>query len=268
MVNNRLGEAVYMSLGLGMLLACLATVPSVSRAAEDAGEATARVLVVTGEDYPGHRWRETAPALMAELSKDQRLRVDVLSDLESLASTRLTDYETVVVHFKNYDPAVPGRKGLENLATYVKGGGGLVPLHFACGAFEEFKDHFESIAGRVWFGMKPPPGRRQHDPRGSFTVNITEAKHPITDGMQDFQTVDELYTCLEGDEPITTLATAVSKMDGKTYPIAFVLSSGQGRVFHCVLGHDVEAFTSKGAAELIRRGTAWTAGLKPAAAKR
>ncbi len=233
---------------------------------DDAPTAVQRILLVTGEDYPGHEWRKTAPALLAELLKDPRLAVDVLADLKSLGTTRLSDYDAVILHFKNYDPAVPGRKGLDNLTKYVQQGGGLMLLHYACGAFEEFKGDFQPVAGRVWFGMQPPPGRAQHDPRGPFTVNIADPDHPITKGLKDFATVDELYTCLEGDTPIHTVATAQSKVDGKVYPIAFVLECGQGRIFHCVLGHDVEAFSGAGPAELLRRGCAWIAGLEPTAA--
>lgn len=222
-----------------------------------------RVLIVTGEDYPGHKWKETAPVLKEELEVDPRLRVSVLDDLKLLGTYKLSDYDAVVMHFKNYDPKVPGPEGLKNLEHFVRQGGGLVLVHFACGAFEESKDEFAKLAGRVWFGMKPPTGRKQHDPRGPFEVNIIDHDHPITKGMEDFTTTDELYTCLEGDTPITTLATATSKNDGKPYPMAFVHAYGKGRVFHTPLGHDVAAFRAAGAARLIRRGTAWAAGLDP-----
>ncbi|MFO7904418.1 MAG: ThuA domain-containing protein [Pirellulaceae bacterium] len=263
MVENRTRWTLLSGICAAMLVSFQMAVGAEAGNQHD-DEASRRVLLITGEDYPGHQWRETAPVLLAELYRDSRLTVDVLADLESLQSTKLDHYASVVLHFKNYDPTVPGRDGFDNLANYVKQGGGLVLLHFACGAFEEFKDDFEPLAGRVWFGQQPPPGRHQHDPRGKFTVSIARTDHPITQGMKDFETVDELYTCLEGEVPITPLVTAVSKVDGKTYPIAFVLSSGEGRVFHCVLGHDVKALSAAGPAELIRRGTAWTAGLDPA----
>jgi type 1 glutamine amidotransferase len=60
---------------------------------------------------------------------------------------------------------------------------------------------------------------------------------------------------------VDVLATARSKVDGKVYPMAFVLNYGKGRVFHNALGHDVKAITNTGAAELFRRGCAWAAGL-------
>ncbi|MHB8898350.1 MAG: ThuA domain-containing protein [Thermoguttaceae bacterium] len=254
-----------------LLLFCIGALPAVflrSLSAADDSRPAARVLIVTGEDYPGHKWKETCPVVKAELEKDPRLSVQVLDDLKALAAASLADYQVVVVHFKNYDPQVPGRKGLDNLTRFVENGGGLVVLHFGCGAFQEFKDDFAKIAGRVWFGEKTPPGRRNHDPRGPFTVNIAAADHPVTRGMNDFTTDDELYSCLVGDLPVTTLATAVSKIDGVAYPMAFVFQCGKGRVFHSVLGHDAAAFGVAGTAELHRRGCVWAAGLEPVPAKK
>ena len=49
--------------------------------------------------------------------------------------------------------------------------------------------------------------------------------------MTDFDTQDELYTCLVGDHPIEVLAQAKSKVDGKYYPMAFVSHYGKGRTF-------------------------------------
>ena len=222
-----------------------------------------RVLIITGEDYPGHDWRQTTPVLKASLEEDSRLQVEVLEDLELLGSTELTRYAALILHFKNYDPQVPGRAGFDNLVRFAAENGGLVLVHFACGAFEEFSGEYERLVGRVWFGPTPPPGRHQHDPHGRFTVTISDTDHPVTRGLESFETVDELYTCLTGDTPIVVLAEAVSSRNGRAYPMAFVLEDDDRRVFHCVLGHDPDALSHKPVAELYRRATAWAAGLSP-----
>ena len=83
--------------------------------------------------------------------------------------------------------------------------------------------------------------------------------------MADFETIDELYTCLTGDAPIHLLAHAKSKVDQKHHPQAFVRDYGKGRVFLTTLGHDVRAYTNNPAVgELLRRGCAWAAGIPPA----
>ena len=80
-------------------------------------------------------------------------------------------------------------------------------------------------------------------------------------GLTDFDTDDELYTCLDGTLPIQVLATAKSKVDQKDYPMAFVLTPGRGRTFHCVLGHDLKALNDT-VGKLYRNGTLWAAGLE------
>jgi HEAT repeat protein/type 1 glutamine amidotransferase len=219
-----------------------------------------KALIVTGLEYPGHPWRLTAPALAEILAQDKRLEVSLSEDPRTLAQKTLDAYDVIVLNYQNHESPAP-EGALANLKRAVEGGKGLVLFHFACGAFIDWPTKtvapdFGAIAGRVW-----NPKLRGHDPRGPFRVHICEASHPITKGLADFDTEDELYTCLDGGAPIQVLATARSKVDQKDYPMAFVLAPGKGRTFHCVLGHDVKAL-NKSVGALYRRGTAWAAGLE------
>ena len=226
-----------------------------------------RVLIVTGGDLH-HDWRATTPVLRGVIQQDSRLKVDELRDFSKLKNTDLSPYSVVVINFKNTDANSPGRGGFDNLRDYVRDGGGLVLVHFACGAFEEFKEEYKELVGRVWMGRNVPPGRRQHDPRGPFNVNITDPAHPITAGMTTFGTDDELYTCLEGDADVKVLAVATSIVDGRQYPMALLHSYGKGRVFNCTLGHDARALLISEVGQLYRRGCAWSAGLLPVPQKK
>ena len=223
-----------------------------------AAEARKRVLIVTGDDYPGHLWRETAPALAEELRKDARLEVSINECPAVLGSPLLDYYDAVVVHFKNYDERLPlANETGEGLARYAALGKGVMLTHFGCGAFQPWPG-FVKIAGRVW-----NPAMRAHDPFGEFTVRVADKDHPVTAGLADFQASDELYTCLDGDTPIRVLCNAVSVVDKKTYPMAFTVEEGGMRVFHCTLGHDGKAYRNTGTGELCRRAAAWAAGLDP-----
>ena len=220
------------------------------------------VLIVTGIDYPGHPWRETAPALKAILERDPRLTVGVAEDPKILGTTGLGNWDVIILHFMDWEVPGPGPEARENLRRVVSGGRGLMLTHFACGAWDGNEwPEFVRLAGRVW-----DPKLRGHDPHGTFRVEIADAEHPIMKGMEAFETLDELYTCLTGDTPIHVVAKAKSKVDGREYPMAFVLDYGQGRVFHTVLGHDARAYANdRGVGELLRRGCAWAAGLAPVA---
>jgi uncharacterized protein len=213
-----------------------------------------RVLLVTGVDYPGHKWAETAPVLAQAIRADTRLQVTITETPADLAGD-LTAYDSIVLHFMNWEVPDPGPAARASLERFVREGGGLVLVHFACGAFQDWPQ-FVNLVGRVW-----DPQLRAHDPYGEFQVRITDSDHPTMHGLKDFSTIDELYTCLAGDVPIRVLATAKSKVDNQDYPIAFVLNYGQGRVFHSVLGHDVQALENPPVAVMFRNAAAWTAGL-------
>lgn len=214
-----------------------------------------RVLLVTGVDYEGHHWRETAPALCKVLMQNRRLEVRVVEDPDFLASPAVGNYDVIFLHFKNYAPLPHEAAARENLVKLVKQGKGLVVFHFACGAFEDWPE-FADLAGKVW-------DHTAHDPRGPFTVRIIDPQHPVTQKMRDFQADDELYTCLAGNRPVQLLAVAHSKLTGKDHPMAFAFEYGRGRVFHTPLGHDARAIEMPGVAELVRRGCIWAAGRQP-----
>jgi uncharacterized protein len=239
--------------------ACLGLSTFVLNAEPSSKIETVRVLIVTGIDYPGHHWRETTPVLREELSRDPRMNVTVWDDPYRLDGVDLTRYDVLLLHFMNWEQPDPNDHAKENLRGFVESGGGLVIIHFACGAFQDWPE-YAALAGRVYDRVNT------HDPRGPFTVNIVNPGHPLTGGMgRSFETDDELYICLTGDKPIELLATARSKITGRDHPMAFVHTYGKGRVFLTPLGHDVKALRGAGTAELIRRGTAWASGREPAA---
>jgi len=245
---------------LAGLVPALAVQPVAAEGGLDSGAQKTpakRVVIVTGQDYPGHKWRLTAPVLAEALGQDARMQVAVVEEPEFLASPALNEYDVIVLHFMDWEQPDPGAEARANLKRFVEGGKGLFIVHFACGAFQEWPE-FRNLAGRVW-----DPELRGHDPRGKFRVDITKTEHPITRGLESFETVDELYTCLVGERPVELLATARSKVDDKDYPMAFAFSYGKGRVFNSPLGHDVPALSRPAVAELFRRGCAWTAFLPP-----
>jgi uncharacterized protein len=215
-----------------------------------------RVLMVTGDEYEGHLWRETAAEFAAILRSDPRLEVTITETPRVLASPVLNHYDAVFLHFKDYPDHLPtGEAEWAGVKRYIESGKGFVMAHFAIGAFEEWSG-FVDLVGRVW-----NPEMRGHDPYGPFKVLVPRNEHTIVKPMADFQAVGELYTCLDGTAEIDVLCEAQSKVDHTLHPMAFVVSESKGRVFQCTMGHDVKALRSEGTRELYRRATAWAAGL-------
>lgn len=256
----RLGLGWGLTGGLAVLLWAVCAVTS-CLGADGAQEPKKRILLVTGIDYPGHLWKQTAPVLAEAMRKDSRIEVAVVEDPAFLDSSAIHRYDAVFLHFQNWEQPGPGQAARENLREFVAGGKGLLLAHFACGAWYGEWPEFGKLAGRTWAG--PGPEVRQHDPFGTFRVSVVDTNHPITRGIPAFETRDELYTCLTGDYPIAVLAEAKSKVDEKQYPMAFVARYGSGRTFHSVLGHDAAALNVPEVQTLFRRAAAWAAGLDP-----
>ena len=221
--------------------------------AQTPAEKPIRVLLVD-DTSPGYYKMGTATTLRNIIRQDKRCEVVLVEDAEILGTDLPFDYDVVLLHFKNYREPKRSAEMKGNLDKFVTEGGGLFVYHFACGAFENWSD-FETLSGRVW-----DPKKRAHDDYRLFTVTVADKEHPITKGLDNFEIQDELYTCLRDSElPIHVLAEAVSNVDNKTYPMAFVLEKGKGRIFHTTLGHDDKSLSSAGFQAMIRQAIMWCA---------
>jgi type 1 glutamine amidotransferase len=212
-----------------------------------------KVLIVTGFDAGAHKWDESSRLNQAILQDSNRFDVAISTDKNVFASPKLSDYDVLVLNFGFWNEPDPSDEAKAALIKYVKDGGNVVALHFACSAFQQWNE-FGELLGRKWV-----KGTGGHGPYGEFTVNIKDTEHPVTKGLQAFKTEDELYAKLSGDTDIQILATADSEWSGKTEPIVFVRTFGKGRVLQNVLGHGIDAKQNPNYQKLLRRGVEWAA---------
>jgi len=234
-----------------LMLTCISMVFAGMHA--QAAEQNTKVLIVTGFDVGAHKWRETTQQTASILEESGRFTVKISEDLEVFASPSLNDHDVVLLNYGFWNQPDPSDKAKAGLLDYVKGGKGLVSLHFSCSSFQEW-DEYAELLGRTW-----KKGVGGHGPRGKFTVKITDSKHPITLDMEDFEADDELYAKLSGDAKIETIASAYSDWSGKEESIVYVKPYGKGRVVHNVLGHDSVARENKNFQRLVIRGVEWAA---------
>jgi type 1 glutamine amidotransferase len=212
-----------------------------------------KVLIVTGFDVGSHQWEASTRLIHAILQKTGRFDLTISEDKEVFASPTLGDYGVVVLSYGFWEESDPSPKAQAGLLEYVKNGGNVVALHFACSSFQDWQE-YGVLLGRVW-----KKGIGGHGPYGEFEVNIKDAAHPITKGLTDFKTEDELYAKLTGDEDIEVLASAYSDWSEKIEPIVFVKRYGSGRVVQNVLGHGLDAKQNRSYQRLLIRGVEWAA---------
>ncbi len=236
------------------LLACfLLALAAFGGRADAAPEEKIKVLIVTGFDVASHKWQESTRMVESILQQSGRFDVTVSTDKEVFGSPDLKNYQVVVLTFGFWQEPDPSGAAKAGLLDYVKNGGNLVALHFACSSFQEW-DEYAVLLGRVW-----KKGVGGHGPYGEFTVEIKNSEHPITKGIEDFKTEDELYAKLSGDEEIQVLASAYSEWSEQVEPLVFVKRYGKGRVVHNVLGHGLDAKRNPGYQKLLLRGVEWAA---------
>lgn len=213
-----------------------------------------KVLLITGDDVSAHPWREISETTREILVDSGKFDVKVSEDPLILESeTALKDYDVIVFTiFAQKLGDLPGQ-AQENLLNYVKGGKGFFVQHLATASFPKWEE-FGKLCGRKWV-----MGTSGHGPRSDFTSKIVDEEHPITKGLTDFTTNDELYAKLQGTGEIHVLVTADSDWSKKTEPLVFVQNYGKGRVVHNAYGHDRKALMTPSVQKIIARGAEWAA---------
>jgi type 1 glutamine amidotransferase len=130
----------------------------------------------------------------------------------------------------------------EGLFQFVSSGKGLVGVH----------------GTGWWIGGKAVDliggHANWHPPGLTFTVNVLDKSHPITQGLDDFEVEDEIYMSA-WDPNIYILATA--DWSDKKHPMAWVKPYGKGRVFYTTLGHGPSTFERPAMQQFITQGVRW-----------
>jgi type 1 glutamine amidotransferase len=236
-----------------LALAGLAVLPCWAPAAAET-PAKIRVLLITGDDVAVHPWKEQAAATADALKAAGKFDVTVSEDLGVLDSADgLKPYGVIVLTRYNNKKLPLGDQAKQNLLDFVKGGKGFFVQHLASASFPKW-DEFGKLCGRYWV-----MGKSGHGPRSVFQAKVADKNHPITRGIEDFKTDDELYAKLAGDVPIHVLVEADSPWSKKTEPLVFCLDYGKGRVVHNALGHDGKALATPAVRKIIARGVEWAA---------
>ena len=219
-------------------------------------------LILTGHHHPDHPWQETTPVIKESLELDKRIKVEVSTDIEDLARLDLGKYDFLVLNYCNWEkPEGLSAGSKEAFVNYLKNGGGLLIIHFANGAWHyslpgaEASDwpEFRKICRRMWDHQ----GTSAHDAFDTFSVHKTTVPHFITESIDSFETIDELYYNQAGDELIEPLLIAHSKNTGKDEPLVWIYNYGEGRIFQTLLGHNAASFNTPESKEILKRAALW-----------
>ncbi len=193
-------------------------------------------------------------------------------------------YDLIVSNF-GWNAAAWPAETQKAFETYMKAGGGLVVFHAADNSFPKWEAYNKMIGLGGWGDRTEkdgpyvyynddgkeirdtsPGNAGAHGPQSEYQIQIRNTEHPITKGMpvKWMHTKDELYNSLRGPaESMEVLATAFASTEnkgtGRHEPALMVLTYGEGRIFHNIMGHIDYSVNCVGFITSMLRGAEWAA---------
>ena len=198
-----------------------------------------KTLILTGQH--NHAWEKSSVFFMNLLNESGRFCAERTTDPDGVLADadRLSEYQLI---FDDYNGPMWSDAARGNFEAAIAGGTGLVIYHAANNPFSGWTE-FEKMCG-ICYRSGTCGGHSEYT---EIRVAIRDREHVITKGMDNFSQMEELYHSMENlhDVPVNVLATAYSEPDpdanmhgsGLDEAVAFTVQYGQGRVFHCLLGH-------------------------------
>jgi type 1 glutamine amidotransferase len=132
------------------------------------------------------------------------------------------------------------------VVRFVESGGSFLNLHNSMGLYPDGGPYLKLVGGR-YIG---------HGPLERFRVEVVDADHPVTRGVEDFWTADEQHTP-PVDRDVRLLLRNRSD-DGKVVAAAgWAYEPGKGRLVHLANGHTRESLLHPTYQKLMRNAVDW-----------
>jgi putative membrane-bound dehydrogenase-like protein len=213
-----------------------------------AAEPPLRILFLgdRGHHHPRQRFNQ-----VQEVFATRGIDLTYTEDLGQLSAPGLAPYHGLAV-YANIDTLPMAAEAA--ILAYVRGGGGLVPIHCASFCFRNSPAWIDLVGGQFL----------KHG-SGEFRTVAVVPDHPILRGFGGFQSWDETYVhTRHNDRGRTVLEERVE--DHQREPWTWVRQEGRGRVFYTAWGHDERTWSHPGFQNLLERGIRFAAGRDPTAA--
>lgn len=220
---------------------------------------TKRVLLFGGGGC--HDYKACCPVLEQYLKSVPGFNVEyVAEDQDVFLAARIAGFDLVVVYHTGGELSVDQKRGL---TEWVAGGKGFVGIHAAADSFRNSPEYLAMVGGYF----------RAHPCIREYVVSLNDNAHPVTKGLKgytvkdwekwpvyEYRVTDEQYL-LDYDCRVHLLASTLFR--GRLWPVAWIKSWGQGKVFYLALGHNVEACRNTFFRDIVTGGAQWAADPTP-----
>jgi len=213
-----------------------------------------RVLLITGF----HDFDE--PPFYALLKSFEGITVTEVKHPDAYAMLRpenRSSYDVLLL----YDmPENIGEQERKDFSDCVKEGKGLVVWHHAYCSYQSWPEYPTIVGGRYqripWTddnGNSHPASTFKHNV--PIRVKVADTKHPITQGIQDFDVVEETYANGYVKTGVHVLLTTDNPTS--TSSVAWTNSYGKAKVATILLGHDNQVWANPNFQKLLRQAILW-----------
>lgn len=173
--------------------------------------------------------------------------------------TYTSDVNTILSQLPNTDVLfLANNQPMENpdlrkaIFAFVNAGKGLILAHPALWYnFEDWPEYNRQLVSG---------GSKGHDAYGSFDVQVTDTKHPVTKGVSPrFTLKDERYYYkIDPAGPgIKILASSSVAGSEAIYPSVFVVNNPKARILGIALGHDAASHDLPVYQTILRNAVKW-----------
>ncbi|MFC7062412.1 ThuA domain-containing protein [Halobacillus seohaensis] len=205
--------------------------------------------------WQGHEPEEVA-SILARILEEENFEVTVSDTLTTLENEDLTSYDLIV---PNWTQGTISEQQLTPLMQAVAAGTGLAGLHGGLGDSFRMETDYQFMVGGQWVAHPGNDGV-------TYTVNIKDENHPLTEGLKDFIVKSEQYY-MHIDPAIRVHASTKfpvtygpHQTNGEVeMPVVWSKKWGQGNVYYCSLGHVAEIVRMPEVVSLMRNGFTWAA---------
>ncbi len=211
-----------------------------------------------------HPWSATAP-FWDDFFRELHLPCSVHEDLdEGCAALEKQDHDLLVVSALRWSMAQNERFAPHRaqwaydiphaaraaIAQHLEKGGALLAIHAASISFDSWPEWEDMLGGRwVW-------DQSGHPPYGPIQTRIIRKDHPMTRGVADFESIDEVYGSLRRSCDSTVLAE--SRASGQAWmPTVWCREWRGARICYDALGHNMASFTAPDHRRLLVQAVEW-----------
>lgn len=149
-----------------------------------------------------------------------------------------------------------------NFLKFFEEGAPAIFLHHSLLSYRQWEKFPEIIGGR-YYNKSPLITEKgdtlqsvyQHDVR--YGVNISDAEHPITLGMADFEIQDEVYNHYYVKDDVEVLLTTNHPLSG--HKLGWINAFGNSRIVFLINGHGETAYENTSFRRLLYNAIHWAA---------